>query len=209
MNRCRCGPRHNDSTPPPCSVGFVSTRLPAYKPAIRFASFSGEADSGCWLIGRFIGRERRSHISSWLTLGRWWWPKHPRAFRGWWAQAPTFSAMTPTARSGSEPTTECAAGVQGPHAGVGKAYALAIVMAVVLEGRVRAPRRTQSCRERARFDGAFARDRVGQDHRAPARRATRRYRPRPTHEKHTGRSLSRLRDVAELCLAFEVHRRLM
>jgi len=28
-------------------------------------------------------------------------------------------------------------------------------------------------------------------------------------EKHTGRSLSRPRDVAELCLAFEVHRRLM
>src|SRR6476659_1904502 len=28
-------------------------------------------------------------------------------------------------------------------------------------------------------------------------------------EKHTGRSLSRLRDVAELCLAFEAHRRLM
>jgi hypothetical protein len=28
-------------------------------------------------------------------------------------------------------------------------------------------------------------------------------------EKHTGRSLSRPRDIAELCLAFEVHRRLM
>jgi DNA-binding PucR family transcriptional regulator len=28
-------------------------------------------------------------------------------------------------------------------------------------------------------------------------------------EKRTGRSLSRPRDVAELCLAFEVHRRLM
>jgi sugar diacid utilization regulator len=28
-------------------------------------------------------------------------------------------------------------------------------------------------------------------------------------EKHTGRSLSRPKDVAELCLAFEVHRRLM
>jgi DNA-binding PucR family transcriptional regulator len=28
-------------------------------------------------------------------------------------------------------------------------------------------------------------------------------------EKHTGRSLSRPRDVAELCLVFEVHRRLM
>jgi DNA-binding PucR family transcriptional regulator len=28
-------------------------------------------------------------------------------------------------------------------------------------------------------------------------------------ERHTGRSLSRPRDVAELCLAFEVHRRLM
>jgi PucR C-terminal helix-turn-helix domain/Major Facilitator Superfamily len=28
-------------------------------------------------------------------------------------------------------------------------------------------------------------------------------------EKHTGRSLSRPRDLAELCLAFEVHRRLM
>jgi DNA-binding PucR family transcriptional regulator len=28
-------------------------------------------------------------------------------------------------------------------------------------------------------------------------------------EKHTGRSLSRPRDVAELCLAFEVHRRLI
>jgi DNA-binding PucR family transcriptional regulator len=28
-------------------------------------------------------------------------------------------------------------------------------------------------------------------------------------EKHTGRSLSRPRDVAELCLAFEVHRHLM
>jgi DNA-binding PucR family transcriptional regulator len=28
-------------------------------------------------------------------------------------------------------------------------------------------------------------------------------------EKRTGRHLSRLRDVAELCLAFEVHRRLM
>jgi DNA-binding PucR family transcriptional regulator len=28
-------------------------------------------------------------------------------------------------------------------------------------------------------------------------------------ENHTGRSLSRPRDVAELCLAFEVHRRLM
>ena len=28
-------------------------------------------------------------------------------------------------------------------------------------------------------------------------------------EKHTGRSLQRPRDVAELCLAFEVHRRLM
>jgi sugar diacid utilization regulator len=28
-------------------------------------------------------------------------------------------------------------------------------------------------------------------------------------EKHTGRCLSRPRDVAELCLAFEVHRRLM
>jgi DNA-binding PucR family transcriptional regulator len=28
-------------------------------------------------------------------------------------------------------------------------------------------------------------------------------------EKHTGRSLSRPRDVAELCLAFEVQRRLM
>ena len=28
-------------------------------------------------------------------------------------------------------------------------------------------------------------------------------------EKHTGRSLSRPRDVAELCLTFEVHRRLM
>ena len=28
-------------------------------------------------------------------------------------------------------------------------------------------------------------------------------------EKHTGRSLSRPRDVAELCLAFEVRRRLM
>jgi DNA-binding PucR family transcriptional regulator len=28
-------------------------------------------------------------------------------------------------------------------------------------------------------------------------------------EKHTGRSLSRPRDVAEVCLAFEVHRRLM
>ncbi len=28
-------------------------------------------------------------------------------------------------------------------------------------------------------------------------------------EEHTGRSLSRPRDVAELCLAFEVHRRLM
>jgi DNA-binding PucR family transcriptional regulator len=28
-------------------------------------------------------------------------------------------------------------------------------------------------------------------------------------EKHTGRSLSRPRDVAELCLAFEVHHRLM
>jgi len=28
-------------------------------------------------------------------------------------------------------------------------------------------------------------------------------------EKHSGRSLSRPRDVAELCLAFEVHRRLM
>ncbi len=28
-------------------------------------------------------------------------------------------------------------------------------------------------------------------------------------EKHTGRSLSRPTDVAELCLAFEVHRRLM
>jgi DNA-binding PucR family transcriptional regulator len=28
-------------------------------------------------------------------------------------------------------------------------------------------------------------------------------------EKRTGRSLSRPRDVAELCLAFEIHRRLM
>jgi DNA-binding PucR family transcriptional regulator len=28
-------------------------------------------------------------------------------------------------------------------------------------------------------------------------------------EQHTGRSLQRPRDVAELCLAFEVHRRLM
>ena len=28
-------------------------------------------------------------------------------------------------------------------------------------------------------------------------------------EKYTGRSLSRPKDVAELCLAFEVHRRLM
>jgi DNA-binding PucR family transcriptional regulator len=28
-------------------------------------------------------------------------------------------------------------------------------------------------------------------------------------EKRTGRSLSRPKDVAELCLAFEVHRRLM
>jgi DNA-binding PucR family transcriptional regulator len=28
-------------------------------------------------------------------------------------------------------------------------------------------------------------------------------------EKHTVRSLSRPRDVAELCLAFEVHRRFM
>jgi DNA-binding PucR family transcriptional regulator len=28
-------------------------------------------------------------------------------------------------------------------------------------------------------------------------------------ERHTGRSLSRPKDVAELCLAFEVHRRLM
>jgi DNA-binding PucR family transcriptional regulator len=28
-------------------------------------------------------------------------------------------------------------------------------------------------------------------------------------EKHTGRSLSRPKDVAELCLAFEVHRHLM
>ena len=28
-------------------------------------------------------------------------------------------------------------------------------------------------------------------------------------EKHSGRSLSRPRDIAELCLAFEVHRRLM
>jgi hypothetical protein len=28
-------------------------------------------------------------------------------------------------------------------------------------------------------------------------------------EKHTGRSLSQPKDVAELCLAFEVHRRLM
>jgi DNA-binding PucR family transcriptional regulator len=28
-------------------------------------------------------------------------------------------------------------------------------------------------------------------------------------EKHTGRSLSRPKDIAELCLAFEVHRRLM
>ena len=37
---------------------------PACKPAIRFVSFSGEADSGCWLIGRFVLRERRSHISS-------------------------------------------------------------------------------------------------------------------------------------------------
>ena len=68
MNRCRCGPRHNDSTPPPCSVGFVSTRSPACKPAIRFASFSGEADSGCWLIGRFVGRERRTRISSWADI---------------------------------------------------------------------------------------------------------------------------------------------
>ena len=68
MNRYRYGPRHNDSTPPPCSVGFVSTRSPACKPAIRFASFSGEADSGCWLTGRFVGRERRSHISS--RMGR-------------------------------------------------------------------------------------------------------------------------------------------
>jgi hypothetical protein len=64
LNRYRCGPRHNDSTPPPCSVGFVSTRSPACKPAIRFASFSGEADNGCWWIGRFVGRERRIHISS-------------------------------------------------------------------------------------------------------------------------------------------------
>jgi hypothetical protein len=31
-------------------------------------SFSGEADSGYWLIGRFIGRERRRHISS--RMGR-------------------------------------------------------------------------------------------------------------------------------------------
>ena len=65
----RCGPRHNGSTPPPCSVGFVLTRSPACKPAIRFASFSGETDSGCWWIGRFIGRERRSHISSWVDIG--------------------------------------------------------------------------------------------------------------------------------------------
>jgi DNA-binding PucR family transcriptional regulator len=28
-------------------------------------------------------------------------------------------------------------------------------------------------------------------------------------EKHTGRSLSRPRDIAELCLALEVHRQLM
>jgi hypothetical protein len=34
----------------------VSTRSPACKPAIRFASFSGEADSGCWWIGRFLTR---------------------------------------------------------------------------------------------------------------------------------------------------------
>ena len=69
LNRYRCGPRHNGSIPPPCSVGFVPTRSPACKPAIRFASFSGETDSGCWWIDRFIGRERRSHISSWVDNG--------------------------------------------------------------------------------------------------------------------------------------------
>src|SRR5579875_268523 len=63
LNRCRCGPRPKDSTPQPYSVGFASTRSPACKPAIRFASFSGEVASGCWLIASFVGRERRTGIS--------------------------------------------------------------------------------------------------------------------------------------------------
>jgi hypothetical protein len=93
LNRCRCGPRHNDSTPPPCSVGFVSTRSPACKPAIRFASFSGEADSGCWLIGRFVGRERRSHISSWADIGPTvTWPKPRPRSSVWQACAWTASS---------------------------------------------------------------------------------------------------------------------
>ena len=55
MTRDRhCGRHHNDS---------ANNVTPACKPGIRFASFRGEADSGCWLIGRFVGRERRSHIA--------------------------------------------------------------------------------------------------------------------------------------------------
>jgi hypothetical protein len=32
-----------------------------------------------------------------LTFGRWWWPKHPRAFRGWWTSAlsPIAAAAVP------------------------------------------------------------------------------------------------------------------
>ena len=40
---------------------------------MKVARFEGgggaEADSGCWLIGRFVGRERRTHISSWADIG--------------------------------------------------------------------------------------------------------------------------------------------
>jgi hypothetical protein len=63
LNRYRWGPRHKDSIPPPCSGGFVSTRSPACKPAIRFASFGGETDSGSWWIGRVVGCERRRRIA--------------------------------------------------------------------------------------------------------------------------------------------------
>jgi hypothetical protein len=60
-------PRHDALKVLPADVS--ADRSPACKPAIRFASFSGEADSGCWLIGRFVGRERRSHISSRADIG--------------------------------------------------------------------------------------------------------------------------------------------
>ena len=57
--------------PAPCSVGSVSTRSPACKPAIRFASLSGEANNGYWLIGSFVrtlSSKARGGLARWSGL---------------------------------------------------------------------------------------------------------------------------------------------